>query len=79
MPTPHLVNNMGLDNEEIKGDNIEDKATYVVVHASSKWLSMDALEDEFAASFVLGDVCDCLYIVDVKCMIVPLFVLCNEN
>ena len=70
---------MGVDNEEIEGENSEDKTTYVVVHASSKWLSLDALEEEFAASFVLGDVGDCLYIVDVKCIIAPLFVVCNEN
>jgi len=40
---------------------------------------LDALEEEFAASFVLGDECDCLYIVDVKCIIVSLFVVCNEH
>ena len=40
---------------------------------------MDALEKEFAASFVLGDVGDGIYIVDVKYIIAPLFVVCNEN
>ena len=79
IPTPHLLNNMGLDNEEIEGGNIVDNTTYAVVHASSKWLSLDALEKEFAASFVLGDVCECLYSVDVKCIIAPFFVVCNEN
>ena len=36
-----MINNMGLDKEEIEEENIEDNTTYVVVHASSKWLSMD--------------------------------------
>ena len=75
IPTPHLINNMGLDKDKIKGGDIEDNTTYVVAHASFKWLSMDVLEKEFAASFVLGDVGYCLYIVDVKCMIAPLFVV----
>ena len=75
IPTPYLVNNMGLDSEEIERGNIEDNTMYVVVHASSKWLSLDKLEDAFPASFVLGDVGDCLYTVDVKCTIAPLFVL----
>ena len=79
IPTPHLVNNMGHNSEEIEGGNIEDNAIYGVVHASSKWLSLDILEEEFAASFKLGGVGDCLYLVDVKCIIAPLFVLCNEH
>jgi len=77
--TPHLVNNMGHNSEEIDGGNMEDNMTYAVVHASSNWLSLDTLEEEFAAPFELGDVGDCLYIVDVKCIIAPLFVLCNGN
>ena len=79
IPTPHLVNNMGCDGDKIEGGNIEGNTMYVVVHVSSKWLSLDILKKKFAASFVLGDVGSCLYIVDVKCIIAPLFVLCNEN
>ena len=70
---------MGLDKDKINEENIEDNTTCVVVHASSKWLSMNALEKEFAATFVLGDVGNSLYIVDVKCIIAPLFVLCNGH
>ena len=40
---------------------------------------LDALEKEFAATFVLGDVGAYLYIVDVKCIITPLFVVWNET
>ena len=74
---PHLVNTMGLDSEETKGRNSKDNAMYVVVHASSIWLSLDILEEEVAASFVLGNVGNCLYIVDVKYIIANLFVLRN--
>ena len=70
---------MGHNSEEIEEGNIEDNIIYVFTHASSKWLSLDTLEEEFVTTFVLGDVGDCLYIVDMKCIIVPLFVLCNET
>ena len=42
-------------------------------------MSLDTLEKAFAAPFELGHVGGCLYIVDVKCIIAPLFVVCNEN
>jgi len=54
IPTPHLVNNMGLDREQIKGGNIEDNTMYVVVHASSKWLSLDTLEKGFGSIICTG-------------------------
>jgi len=57
---------MGLDSDEIERGNIEDNTMYEVVHASSKWLSLDTLEKEFVPSFVLCDVGNCLYIIDVK-------------
>jgi len=47
IPTPHLVNNLGLDSDEIEGGNIEDNTMYVGFHASFKWLSLDTLEKEF--------------------------------
>ena len=70
---------MGHNSEETEGGNMEDNTTYAVVHASPNWLSLDTLEEEFAASFEQVDVGDCLYIVGVKCIIAPLFVLYNEN
>ena len=51
----------------------------MLLFMSSKWFSMDALEKQFAAPFALGDVGDSLYIVDVKCIIAPLFVVWNES
>ena len=42
---------------------------YVIVHTASQWLTMDTLESEFSETFLLGDVNQCLYIVDVKSII----------
>ena len=39
----------------------------------------ECTEKEFAATFVWGDVGNSLYIVDVKCIIAPLFVVWNES
>jgi len=52
---------------------------YAIVHAASQWLTMDTMEKEFSAIFLLGDVSQCLYIVDGKSIIAPMFVVANEN
>ena len=56
--------------EEIEEDNMEDESMYAIVHTASQW---------FSQTFLLGDVNQCLYIVDVKSIIEPLFVVANEN
>ena len=48
---------------------------YAIVHSASQWLMMDTLETEFSQIFLLGDMNQCLYIVDVKSIIAPLFVV----
>ena len=52
---------------------------YAIVHTASQWLTMDTLESKFSETFLLSDVNQCLYIVDVKSIIAPLFVEANEN
>ena len=67
VPTLYLVHSMGLSLEEIDDDNIVDDTMYIMVHASSQWLSLslslDILVEEFVASFVSGDIDSCLYII----------------
>ena len=73
-----MIQEQGLTLEGIEEDNMEDVTMYAIVHAASQWLTMDTMEKEFSAVFLLGDVSQCLYIVDVKSMIAPIFVVTNE-
>jgi len=79
IPTPYLIQDDGVTLEEIEESNMEDETMYAIIHTASQWLTMDTLESEFSETFLLGDVNQCLYIVDVKTIIAPLFVVANEN
>ena len=79
IPTPYLIQDEGVTLEEIEESNMEDETMYAIIHTASQWLTMDTLESEFSETFLLGDVNQCLYIVDVKTIIAPLFVVANEN
>jgi len=79
IPTPYLIREEGLSLETIEEDNMKDENMYVVVHAASQWLTLDTLEAEFSASFLLGEVNQYLYIVDVKSIIAPLFMVANAS
>lgn len=74
-----MIQEEGVTFEEIEESNMEDETMYAIVHAASQWLTIDELESEFSETFLLGDVNQCLYIVDVKSIIAPLFVVANEN
>jgi len=79
IPTPCLMQEQGLALKEIEEGYMEDKTMYAIVHTASQWLTMDTMEKEFSETFLLGDVNQCLYIVDVKSIIAPLFAVANEN
>ena len=79
IPTPYLIQEQGLTLEEIEEDNMEDEIMCAIVHTASQWLTIDTMEKEFSETFLLGDVNQCLYIVDVKSIIAPFFVVANEN
>ena len=78
IPTPYLIQEEGVTLKEIEENNMENETIYAIVHTTSQWLMMDTLETEFSETFLLGDVNQCLYIVDVKFIIAPLFVVANE-
>ncbi len=50
-----------------------DNNLYVVVHTASDYVSSEQMEKEFASSFILGDVMNCVYIVKVEAIHGPLF------
>jgi hypothetical protein len=50
---------------------------YVVVHTASDYVSSEQLEKKFMSSFILGDVMNCVYIVEVEAIHGPLFIFKN--
>ena len=74
-PTPNLINDMKLSPGEIEDDSLRDKTTYVVVHAAKEYVPLHKMEKEFTTKFELGDIRKCLYVVDIKTILLPLFVL----
>jgi len=63
--------------QEVQANKAYDHHLYVVIHASSTYLSMVDLEDNFISKFTLGDVNQCMYIVKVEDILGPLFVFGN--
>jgi hypothetical protein len=51
-----------------------DNNLYVVVHTAADYVSSEQLEMEFVSFFILGDVMNCVYIVEVEAIHGPLFV-----
>jgi len=77
VPTPHLSDSLKQSLEELEATNARDDQLYVVIHASSTYLSFDDLEEKFISKFILGDVNQCMYIVKVDDILGPLFVFRN--
>jgi hypothetical protein len=77
VPTPHLSDSLQQSLEELQATNARDDHLYVVIHASSTYLSFDDLEVKFISKFTLGDVNQCMYIVKVDDILGPLFVFRN--
>jgi len=69
-------------NEELSYDTIWDNDTivnkvYVVVHTASDYVSMDQVQSDFITSFTLGNITECVYIVNIDSILGPLFVFKN--
>ena len=77
IPTPHFCEVMRQSLQEVQANKAYDHHLYVVIHASSTYLSMADLEDNFISKFTLGDVNQCMYIVKVEDILGPLFVFGN--
>jgi len=74
MPTPYLIDEMGYSPQHIYENGMEDDTPYAVVHTASDMVPWRQIKDEFVSSFQLGDVKSCVFIVDIDCIIDPLFV-----
>ena len=75
IPTPYLNEEMDFSTEHIYSKGLRSDTTmYAVVHTASTFLSWNKVLDDFVSPFTLGNVKDCVYIVDINCLAAPLFV-----
>ena len=77
IPTPQFLGNEELSSTTTRDNHTVDNNLYVVVHTSSDYMSLEKLQDEFISSFSLGNITDCVYIVNVDAIQCPLFVFKN--
>ena len=77
IPTPYFCEELRQTLQEIQNNDIVDNHLYVVIHSSSTYLSLDDVQRNFVCKFVLGDVNNCMYIIQVDDIVCPLFVFKN--
>jgi hypothetical protein len=77
IPTPQFTGEEELTLNTKQENMAVDNNLYVVVHTASDYVSSEQLEKEFVSSFILGDVMNCVYIVNVEAIHGPLFVFKN--
>lgn len=77
IPTPQFSIEEGMTMSEISDKLLLDKTLYAVVYAASAMLPWYELENNFISSFRLGDIDECLYIVNVNTIVDPLVVFKN--
>ncbi len=77
IPTPQFSGNEELSLDTIRDNDIIDNNVYVVVHTASDYVLMDQLQSDFITSFSLGNISECVYIVNIDTIQGPLFVFKN--
>jgi hypothetical protein len=77
IPTPQFSGNEELSSTTTLDNHTVDKNLYVVVHTASGYISLEKLQYEFITSFSLGNITDCVYIVNVDAIQGLLFVFKN--
>ncbi len=79
IPTPQFTDEEELSFTTIQENMAVDNNLYVVVHTASDSVSVDQLEKEFMSAFTLGNIVNCVYIVNVEAIHGPLFVFMNHG
>ncbi len=74
---PQLSGNEELSSASIGDNHTVDNNLYVVVHTASDYNLLDQLQYDFITSFSLGNIPDCVNIVNVDAIQSPLFVFKN--
>jgi len=79
IPTPQFSGNEELSLDTIRGNDTIDNNVYVVVRTASDYVLMDQLQSDFITSFTLGNITECVYIVNIDSILGPLFVFKNDG
>ncbi len=74
IPTPQFSGDEELTLDSIRDNNTIDNNVNVVVHTASDYVSMDQIQSDFITSFMLGNITECVYIVNIDSILGPLFV-----
>ena len=77
IPTPHFSVELQQSVQERKANDDVDNHLYVVIHAASTYLSVSKLRKAFVSRFTLGNIDQCMYIINVEDILGPLFVFQN--
>jgi hypothetical protein len=77
IPTPQFSGNEELSLVTIRENDTVDNNVYMVVHTASDYVSMEQLQSDFITSFTLGNITECVYIVNIDSILGPLFVFKN--
>jgi len=77
IPIPQFSGNEELPLHTIRENDTVDNNVYVVVHTASDYVSMEQLQSDFITSFTLGNITECVYIVNIDSIRGPLFVFKN--
>jgi hypothetical protein len=77
IPTPQFSGDEELSLHTIRENDTVDNNVYVVVHTASDYVSMEQLQSDFITSFTLGNITECVYIVNIDSIRGPLFVFKN--
>ena len=71
IPTPQYSGNEELSSTSIGENHTVDNNLYVVAHTASDYISLEQLQYDFITSCSLGNITDCVYIVNVDTTQVP--------
>ncbi len=77
IPTPQFSGNGELSSTTTRDNHNVDNNLYVVVHTASDYILLEKLQYEFITSYLLGNITDCVYVVNVDAIQGPLFVFKN--
>ncbi len=77
IPTPQFSGDEKLSLDTIRDNDTIDNNVYVVVHTASDYVLMDQIQSDSITSFTLGNITECVYIVNTDSIQGPLFVFKN--
>jgi hypothetical protein len=77
IPSPPNIQAMRSCLQHLCANHTVDNKLCVVVHTASDYILLEQLQYDFITSFSLGNITDCVYIVNIDAIQGPLFVFKN--